>query len=96
MRSETYRRLVAQLPCSWCGREGFSQAAHPNHGKGMALKVDDRRCFPLCVTCHPEFDQGPRLTREDRREMADAWEIQTRQRILSAGKWPATLPRWSE
>lgn len=79
VRSETYRRLVAAMPCCWCGREGLSQAAHPNHGKGMSLKTDDRRCFALCADrCHPEFDQGSRLTREQRRDMADEWGEKTR------------------
>jgi hypothetical protein len=97
VRSESYRRLVASMPCCWCRREGMSQAAHPNHGgKGMALKVDDRRCFALCFTCHAEFDQGTRLTREQRRSMADTWEAQTRRDITAAGRWPSNLPRWTE
>ena len=66
-RSEKYRRFVASLPCAFCGRIGRSQAAHSNsakHGKGMALKADDRYIMPLCATsvgifgCHAMHDQG--------------------------------------
>jgi hypothetical protein len=35
IESEPYRRLVAQLPCMWCGIEGYSQHAHLNYGKGL-------------------------------------------------------------
>ena len=45
---EPYRRLVAQLPCMWCGISGYSQHAHLNLGKGLNLKTDDRTGFPLC------------------------------------------------
>lgn len=96
VRSEAYRRLVAALPCSWCEREVPCQAAHPNHGKGMAIKTDDRRCFPLCPSCHADFDQGTTATRDAKRMLADVWGELARKAILSAGKWPAGLPRWKE
>jgi hypothetical protein len=71
-RSEPYRRLVAALPCVHCGIEGYSQAAHPNTGKGGMLKTDDRLCFPLCHDgspnrCHPRFDQGAMFSKAARR-----------------------------
>lgn len=75
VRSEPYRRLVAALPCIRCGIAGFSQAAHPNTGKGAGTKTDDRLCFPLCACrpgvrgCHSLFDQGGLYTREQRRAM---------------------------
>ena len=73
-RSEKYLRFVASLPCANCGRWGRSQAAHSNsgvHGKGMALKSDDKNTFPLCADapglrgCHFQFDQGKGLPNFD-------------------------------
>lgn len=63
IRDETYRRLVAALPCFECRVEGFSQAAHPNSDKAKGRKQSDLDCFPLCCTrpgvpgCHAAFDQ---------------------------------------
>ncbi|MEG2769165.1 MAG: hypothetical protein RR943_17070, partial [Comamonas sp.] len=62
IRHDGYRRLVASMRCCWCGREGRSNHAHENEGKGMGLKLDDRRAMPLCVDdmgqhgCHYAFD----------------------------------------
>lgn len=67
LRSEQYRRFVASHPCFWCGLAGSSQCAHANEGKGMAMKVCDRRTFPLCFRCHSDFDQSRGLTRDERR-----------------------------
>ena len=104
LRSERYRRLVAALPCSFCGIAGYSQHAHENEGKGKGLKVDDRRAMPLCCArpgiegCHIAFDQyrlvpGGRAAHvELGRELA----MQTRQQIRESGQWPAKLPHWQE
>lgn len=102
VRSEAYRRLVAQLPCRICGRADRSQAAHPNTGKGLATKTDDRLCFPLCADapgergCHSLFDQGALFQKDQRRELERAWGADTRRRIELLGQWPQGLPRWSE
>ena len=99
VRSEEYRRLVAQLPCKHCGVHGHSQAAHPNTGKGAALKTDDRLCFPLCCDrpgvqgCHPKFDQHALYSRAARREIEPAWAADTRRQITAMGQWPANLQR---
>lgn len=101
-RHEGYRRLVAAMPCIRCGVVGRSQAAHPNTGKGMALKADDRECFPLCGPtfgdpgCHAMFDQGALYTKEWRRRMEAKWSAQTRDEIKSAGQWPRDLEPWPE
>ncbi|MDH5857782.1 hypothetical protein [Lampropedia aestuarii] len=104
LRSELYRRLVAALPCAFCGIAGYSQHAHENEGKGKGLKVDDRRAMPLCCTrpgiegCHAAFDQyrlipGGRAAHiELGRELAQ----QTRSQIREAGHWPAKVPQWQE
>lgn len=98
VRSEPYRRLVASLPCISCGVEGFSNHAHGNQGKGMALKACDLFAFPLCVDrpgrvgCHTGLDQGAMFPREVRREVEQEWARRTAQFLISAGRWPAGLP----
>ncbi|MEJ7685643.1 MAG: hypothetical protein WKG52_00840 [Variovorax sp.] len=100
-RSEAYRRLVAAMPCIACGC-GPCQAAHPNTGKGMATKTDDRLCFPLCGPqpgrpgCHALFDQGAMFSKSARRAIEPAWGADTRRRITANSQWPANLPHWSE
>lgn len=102
VRSEAYRRVVATHACKVCGIVGYSQAAHPNTGKGMGTKTDDRECFPLCCDrpgvrgCHAKFDQGALFTKEARRLVEQAWAADTRRAIEAAGDWPADLPKWQE
>lgn len=101
VRSEAYRRLVAAMPCAACGCSPC-QAAHPNTGKGMAMKTDDRLCFPLCGPqpgrpgCHALFDQGAMFDKAARRAIEPAWGADTRRRILANNQWPKGLPLWSE
>lgn len=74
VRSTDYRRFVASFPCFACGIEGFSQAAHPNAGKGLGMKTSDLDCFPLCaphfglIGCHQQLDLLIDMTREERRQ----------------------------
>ena len=104
LRSEPYRRLVAALPCMWCGRPGRSNHAHENSGKGKSMKVDDRRAMPLCVDdlgqhgCHTAFDQYALIDggKEAHAELGRAMAARTRKIILDAGKWPKALPLWKE
>ena len=101
---EGYRRLVASLPCMWCGRQGRSNHAHENENKGKGLKLDDRRAMPLCVDdmgkqgCHSAFDQYALIDggREAHVELGKQLANQTRQLIRAAGKWPRNLPLWQE
>lgn len=103
VRSQTYRRLVASLPCINCGIEGFTQHAHGNQGKGMGLKVCDLFAFPLCadrpgqVGCHTGHDQGALLPRAVRREVEVEWARRTVLFLIGAGRWPAgfTAPDWA-
>jgi len=93
---------VSCLPCIYCGVIGYSQHAHANEGKGMGLKVDDRRGFPLCCSrpgvegCHAAFDHYHLLVggREAHREAAERWAARTRAVIRKAGRWPKNLPVW--
>ena len=87
IRSPAYRRAVASLPCIRCGVHGYSQAAHPNTGKGVGTKASDMDCFPLCADrpgvrgCHSAFDQGAAFTRDERRRKEHDWTRQTRAMI---------------
>lgn len=102
VRSEAYRRAVSCLPCIYCGIVGYSQHAHANEGKGMGLKADDRRGFPLCCSrpgvegCHAAFDHYHLLVggREAHRDAAERWAARTRTVIRKAGRWPRNLPDW--
>jgi hypothetical protein len=94
VRSETYRRLVASLPCVSCGIDGYSQAAHPPP-TGKGIKEDDRECFPLCCArvgnmgCHAAFDQYRLITKARMRAMAASWGEKTRAALASV--WPKGL-----
>lgn len=72
-RSEQYRRWVASLPCMVCRIEGYTQAAHPNRGRGLGQKASDLDCFPLCATRpghmghHAEHDMLVEMTLDERR-----------------------------
>lgn len=97
---EPYRRLVATLPCAYCGIEGYSQHAHENENKGKGLKLDDRRAMALCCTrpgvegCHVPFDQYRLLPggRAAHVEKGKLWSAQTRQQLRREGRWPPRLP----
>ena len=101
-RSESYRRLVAALPCIHCGLAGHSQAAHADQGKGGHIKTDDRTCFPLCATsfaapgCHDIIGASGQYTRDERRALEGKYGAATRAAIRIAGLWPADLPAFDE
>lgn len=84
VRDESYRRLVAKLPCMNCGIAGVSQAAHPNTGKGAGMKTSDDLCFPLCgqrpdeLGCHARFDQHALYPKEVRRRLEVEWAARTK------------------
>lgn len=90
--SVPWRRAVASLPCVLCGKPGDTQAAHRNEGKGMGLKTDDSLTAALCTTCHTEIDQGPHLTREQRRERMDRAILLTVQALARAGRLRTVEP----
>lgn len=103
VRSEPYARLVAARACIACGIEGYSQHAHGNYGKGMALKTCDLFSFPLCCArpgipgCHAEHDQGGQ-DREQRRAKELEWARETISAIRAEGNYPRGLPvpEWAE
>lgn len=64
--------LIRSLPCCECGLPPRSEAAHSNfgeHGKGKALKADDKYTIPLCRSCHGQFDQN--LSQRTRQQQMD-------------------------
>lgn len=97
VRSEAYRRLVAQLPCKFCGIAGYSQCAHANTGKGAGIKASDLDSFPLCCDrpgqrgCHSYFDQGALMGKTERRLIEPAWVADTQRQIHAMGIWPKKL-----
>jgi hypothetical protein len=73
-RCPAYLVLVRKLPCSVCGKKGYTQAAHSNQlrfGKGKGLKGSDAAAFPLCGTavnaggCHAAHDQGGWMQKDE-------------------------------
>jgi hypothetical protein len=51
----------------------------------MGLKAPDCWCVPLCPECHREFDQGTRWAKQEKRDMMDAWILQTVLELASRG-----------
>lgn len=96
-RDEAYRRLVASLPCDYCGLDGYSQCAHPNTGKGVGTKADDKRSFPLCADrpgqagCHSRFDQGALMAKAERRAYEEAAMQRTHSKLRDLCVWPDKL-----
>lgn len=92
LRSEGYRRFVASFPCFGCGIAGYSQCAHPNVGKGLGLKTDDRNAFPLCsvrpghIGCHQQHDLLIDMTLGQRREMERQYTVRMQDIARRAGR----------
>ncbi|WP_368647796.1 hypothetical protein [Castellaniella ginsengisoli] len=94
-RSPRHRRLVASLPCAACSIVGYSQAAHPNAGKGLGTKTSDILTFPLCCDrpgvrgCHSLHDQGGKVSREERTALELKYIEKTRASMIWHEWWPA-------
>jgi hypothetical protein len=84
-RSEKLRRAIATLPCMDCGRQGDTQAAHSNQGKGMAIKSSDARVAALCTRCHGSLDQGGAMSKLDRRAYEDEMVLRTYVALMENG-----------
>lgn len=85
-RSNRWLQAVAELPCVICFREGATQAAHRNEGKGMGIKTDDCLTAALCVECHADIDQGAILTRQERRQRMDTAILMTVRALAQGGR----------
>jgi hypothetical protein len=92
IRSESYRRWVASLPCIVCRIEGYTQAAHPCGGRGLGQKASDLDCFPLCSTRpghmghHAEHDLLIEMTLVERRALEMVYIDQTRELARLEGR----------
>lgn len=86
LRSEKHRRNVSQLACVCCGREGPSQVAHANFGKGMGLKACDTQTFPMCPDCHRYHDTSG-IPKEKRRQLEVVYVDRTRAELISRSLW---------
>lgn len=102
VRSEAYRRLVAQLPCKFCGIAGYSQCAHANTGKGAGIKASDLDSFPLCCDrpgqrgCHSFFDSGALFSKLNRRAHEIRWVAETQATLLRLAAVPKKLIPYME
>lgn len=89
-RFKLYRAFVSLLPCCSCGSPAPSEPHHVSTRpleKGLAQKVDDLQCVPLCSSCHREHWHGtpaalPGMTREE-------------SEALLVGAIPLTLRAWA-
>lgn len=92
LRDANYLRRVAALPCAHCGIEGFSQAAHGDQGKGMAIKSSDDTAYPACGPrpgepgCHYLIGTSGTFTRDERRALEQRYAAATRQ-LLKGESW---------
>lgn len=73
----TYRNrklldLAKGQRCVMCGADdGTIVSAHSNlgeHGKGWGHKADDSMVAWLCHRCHTEYDQGHKMSKEEKRD----------------------------
>lgn len=91
-RAPKYLRWVATLPCASCGIQGYTQAAHPNFGRGLGQKASDLDAFPLCCVrpghmgCHQMHDQLIDCTREQRRAMERVYTARTQKLAREQGR----------
>lgn len=107
LQSEAYMAAVRQLPCDRCGRywKGLIQFCHADNnggkgGKGLGLKSDCRRGWPGCGPngddpgCHWLVGTSGLMSKQERHEFETGAGARTREKVRSAGKWPASLPPW--
>ena len=52
VRDAAYLSWIRTLPCTACGIEGRSEAAHTGRDGGLSQKASDLSCVPLCADCH--------------------------------------------
>ncbi len=84
-RSDKWLRAVSTLHCMSCFKEGETQAAHRNEGKGMGIKTDDCLTAALCVKCHAEIDQGAHMTKAERRDLMNVMILMTLRELCKRG-----------
>ncbi|PHM52509.1 hypothetical protein [Xenorhabdus sp. KK7.4] len=84
-RSRKWLAAVGQIEdCVRCGQYGI-QVAHRNEGKGMGLKVDDSLTAALCPECHYAIDNGPEMSKAERRHEMDRSIVLTVKELTRRG-----------
>lgn len=93
-RSDKWLAAVRSIDCCvLCGKFG-TMAAHRNEGKGTGIKADDCLSAALCQECHHEIDNGPHMTREQRRAEIDRAICITIQQLARKGLIGPTGAKW--
>ena len=71
-RNRRFLDLARGQSCVMCSRDdGTIVAAHSNlleHGKGKGIKAEDSMSAWLCYTCHAEYDQGNKMSKDEKRD----------------------------
>jgi CRISPR/Cas system-associated protein Cas10 (large subunit of type III CRISPR-Cas system) len=69
MSLSKFQKAADGESCIACGSQcGTTVLAHRNEGKAMGKKLmPDYLALDLCVVCHTEYDQGRRMTRDEKR-----------------------------
>lgn len=96
IQHEGYMNLVRAMACMHCGKSPRSDFAHADQGKGIGIKTDCRRGFPLCRACHHMVGSTGTLGRDERRRLEAEYGARTRAEIEADGAWPARLPKWKD
>jgi hypothetical protein len=93
-RNRALLDLARDQACVECGRnDGTVVAAHSNEDKGMGMKTSDATVMFLCGPCHFEYDNGTRMTREERRQFAYRNNAKTLRLLLVRGYLRLTTPK---
>lgn len=101
LRSPTYRRWVASLPCAHCKRAGPTQAAHSDtaaDGKGLQIKATDAALWPGCADapgrrgCHTIIGSTGTFKREHAQTLAAGYIAETQALAKATGNWPKGWP----
>jgi hypothetical protein len=98
LRSEVYRRFVSAQPCFACGREGNSNACHPNssrYGKGRSIKAGDQYVFPLCIMHHAMHDTCFEMSKAERDALEESY-VERMQKIAADDGWNDGVKRKKE
>lgn len=84
-RKRSLLDLARDQACVMCGaQDGSIVWAHSNlleHGKGKGQKAHDGMGAFLCYRCHYEYDQGKRMSKEERRDFVLTAICRTYQRL---------------
>lgn len=88
-RSRKFLDLAKGQACVMCrSDDGTVVSAHSNlleHGKGRGQKAEDSMCAWLCYACHTDYDQGNKMSREEKRDFILTAICRTYMEIMKKG-----------